>query len=163
MRGFREAHYVWAVGFLGEKKNLERCCMHVVRMTVPCRSGTVVACPMVWGKGESRCREQGENESWIVRCYPGAGYDGCMAGCLSVHLFFAHSPQTSSSAWDIPPDKKRKRDEYSCRRGKQRATSAEKSPPVVRQPSGGRVYRKPREEYEKELAEGAGRRRTSAQ
>lgn len=44
-----------------------------------------------------------------------------------------------------------------------RATSAEKSPPVVRQPSGGRVYRKPREEYEKELAEGAGRRRTSAQ
>lgn len=61
--------------------------MHVVRMTVPCRSGTVVACPMVWGKGESRCREQGENESWIVRCYPGAGYDGCMAGCLSVHLF----------------------------------------------------------------------------
>lgn len=103
--------------------------MHVVRMTVPCRSGTVVACPMVWGKGESRCREQGENESWIVRCYPGAGYDGCMAGCLSVHLFFAHSPQTSSSAWDIPPDKKRKRDEYSCRRGKQRERQVRKKAP----------------------------------
>lgn len=92
-----------AVGFVGK---IWSCVCMRRRMTVPCR---VVASPMVWGKGESRCRE-GENESWIIVHYPpGAGYDGCMAGCLSVHLFFASSAQTSSSAWDTPPDKKRKR------------------------------------------------------